>query len=109
MRGACRRARLAPKESSTCSRRSASRRARARARWLTFLPTRPSTRIVRARPHCLCPVGTPAAAGLQNSARAGHEERDFPTPPHVLRTRKPSLDAHPNGSPNLSLVPDGPP
>ena len=109
VRGACRRARLAPKESSTCSRRSASRRARARARWLTFLPTRPSTRPVRARPHCLCPVGTPAAAGLQNSARAGHEERDFPTPPHVLRTRKPSLDARPNGSPKLSLVPDGPP
>ena len=109
VRGACRRARLAPKESSTCSRRSASRRARARARWLTFLPTRPSTRPVRARPHCLCPVGTLAVAGLQNSARAGHEERDFTTPHHVLRTRKPSLDARPNGSPKLSLVPDGPP
>ena len=51
----------------------------------------------------------PAAAGLQNSARAGHEERDFRALPHVLRTRKPSLDAHPNGSPNLSLVPLGPP
>ena len=95
-------------ESSTCSRRSASRRARARARWLIFLPTRLPTRPVRARPHCLCPVCAPAAAGLQNSARAGHEERDFTTPHHVLRTRKPSLDARPNGSPNLSLVPDGP-
>jgi hypothetical protein len=51
----------------------------------------------------------PAAGGLQNSARAGHEERDFLTLPHVLRTRKPSLDSRPNGSPKLSLVPDGPP
>ena len=95
-------------ESSTCSRRSASRRARAQARWPIWWASSTSTRPVRARPRPPLPVGTPAAAGLQNTPRAGHEETSFPAVAGQLPMRKPSFDTHPNVSPNLTLVPFGP-
>ena len=66
------------------------------------------TTAVRARPRPPLPVGTPAAAGLQNTPRAGAKTMGFATSSHDASMHNPLLDAHPNGSPNLTLVPSGP-